>query len=126
MNLTDVIERALARFSPLLKGETMQPTDPTPTDPTPPAPAPDPDADTRVSARVADEGPVEDEQPEDAPAARETGVHVVVDGDTLAAIAAAAQCSAPELVALNKDEYPSLGWNDTLQLGWEIKLPERA
>jgi nucleoid-associated protein YgaU len=126
MNLIDVIERVLTRANLLpLKGETMQPTDPTPTptDPTPPAPAPDDEE--RVSERAADAGDETTEAPPAVPEP-ETGTHVVVDGDTLAAIAAAAQCSTLDLINMNKDEYPSLGWNDTLQLGWEIRLPERA
>jgi LysM repeat protein len=124
MNLIDVIERVLARANLLPpKGETMQPTEPTPTptDPTPPAPAPD---DERVSERAVNGDETTEAPP--AVAEPETGTHTVVDGDTLAAIAAAAQCSTLDLINLNKEAYPSLGWNDTLQLGWSLQLPERA
>ncbi len=51
--------------------------------------------------------------------------YVVQPGDTLSKIAAEYDTTVAELVALNRDRYPSLAANPSLiRIGWELRLPE--
>lgn len=54
-------------------------------------------------------------------------IYTVHPGDTLSQIAADHRVTVAALIAANRDEYPSLGWNPNLiQIGWHLMIPAGA